>query len=266
MTETLATALRATSGVVAVVGAGGKKSTLYRLAERSDGVATGRSDGVAAERTGGAAAERTVLTATVRIPIFDDHVDSVAVTDDPISTVRSADRWPLGVVPARDRSDRYRGYDPEAVDALGEADVADRILVKADGARTREFKAPGDREPQIPSSADVVVPVASVHAVGHPLTEDTVHRPDRVADLVGRDPGEVIDARDVARVLASDRGGLKGVPDGAAVVPVLNKVDGPAHRETALAIATGLLDRTDRVSRVVLTQLTADEPVVEVVD
>ena len=240
----LTTALDARDATVCVVGAGGKKSTLYALADRLD---------------------RAVVTATVRIPIFDDRVAAVRVTRDPVAAVdeATADDWPLGVVPERDRSDRYLGYDVETVAEVADA-APGATLVKADGARLREFKAPGDREPQLPPTADVVVPIASAHVVGEPLSADLVHRPERVAAITGRALGDEIRPADVAAVLASDAGGLKGVPDGATAVPVVNKVDDEADAAAARAVAEGVLDRAD-VPRVLLTRLIADDPVVEVV-
>ncbi|MFB6120595.1 MAG: selenium cofactor biosynthesis protein YqeC [Halobacteriaceae archaeon] len=231
----------AAEGVVCTVGAGGKKTTLYRLAERID---------------------RAVVTATVRIPVFDDRVADVVVTDDPASAIESATAWPLGVVPEREREDRYRGYDPSVVDEI--ADAADAILVKADGARMRQFKAPSDREPQIPSSADTVLPIASARVVGEALTDDHVHRVDRVSALTGRDPGDELSATDVATVLASPAGGQKGVPGGATVVPVVNMVDDEALAATAREIAVRIHQKAN-VPRVVLTEMTGDDPVVDVV-
>lgn len=251
----LETALDARSGTVCVVGAGGKKTTLYTLANRLG---------------------RAVVTATVRIPIFDNEVGEVVVTDDPVAAVRDADgtdgdgdadadgRWPLGLVPGRDRSNRYRGYDRETVDALGDATDAP-VLVKADGARTREFKAPNDEEPQIPDSADVVLPIASVHAVGAALDEETVHRPERVASLTGLSLGDEIRAADVAAVVASPEGGLKDVPPAATPIPVLNMVDDESDARTAREVAAEIHARAD-VPRVVLTRMVADDPVVDVVE
>ncbi|MBZ6496361.1 selenium cofactor biosynthesis protein YqeC [Natrinema longum] len=243
-------ALGAESGVVAVVGAGGKKTTLYTLAER----------------TRGDSAHRAVVTATVRIPIFDRHVETVVVTDDPVTALERTDAWPVGVVPEREREDRYVGYDPAIVDDLAAADAADLVLVKADGARTREFKAPGDDEPQLPQRVDTVIPIASVHAVGKPLSAESVHRPERVAAITGLELGDPVRPEDVSRVLTSDRGGLNGVPDGATVVPLLNKVDDPDRRAIAEEIATGVLERAPRVPRVVLARMIADEPVVDVLE
>ncbi|WP_460562792.1 selenium cofactor biosynthesis protein YqeC [Halorubrum pallidum] len=246
----LTTALDARDATVCVVGAGGKKSTLFALADRLD---------------------RPVVTASVRIPIFDDRVATVRVTDDPLAALDEAepDGWPLGLVPERDRADRYLGYDAETVAEISDA-APGATLVKADGARLREFKAPGDGEPQIPATADVVVPIASAHVVGERLSDELVHRPERVADITGRALGEPLRPADVAAVLASPEGGLNGVPDGAAAVPVVNKVDDEADAVAAREVAEGVLTRSD-VSRVLLTRLVeggvaADDPVVEVVE
>ncbi|WP_408958881.1 selenium cofactor biosynthesis protein YqeC [Natrinema sp. 74] len=246
---TIFDALRADSGVVAVVGAGGKKTTLYALARRA-----------ARERS-----RRAVVTATVRIPVFDREVESVSVTDDPIVALERADSWPVGVVPERE-GDRYLGYDRAVIDDIAAADIADLVLVKADGARTRELKAPNEREPQLPQSADTVLPIASVGAVGEPLSSEHVHRPERVAAITGRDRGDAIRPTDVARVLASERGGLKGIPDGATAVPLLNKVDDAERRAVAEEIGRELLERAPAVERVVLARMIADEPVVDVLE
>ncbi|WP_152040087.1 selenium cofactor biosynthesis protein YqeC [Salinigranum salinum] len=245
----LPSALAADDGqCVAVVGAGGKKTTLYRLGRMLD---------------------RAVVTATVRIPIFDDQVARVVVTDDPVSAVDAhetggdADGWPLGLVPERERDDRYRGYDRAVVDDLA-ATHDGPVLVKADGARTRLLKAPDEREPRIPQSADTVLPIASARVVGKPLSDEWVHRPERVAAVADVDLGDEIDAETVARVLASPDGGLKSVPDDAQVVAVVNMVDDDERRAVGERIAADVLARTDRVDRVVLTQLIDPDPVVAV--
>lgn len=242
----LTAALDAADGVVCVVGAGGKKSTLYTLADRID---------------------RAVVTATVRIPIFDEQVATVRVTREPLTALDAVgeEDWPLGLVPERERSDRYRGYDTGTVGAIAAADPVGATLVKADGARVREFKAPDDREPQIPDAADVVVPIASARVVGEPLTDDAVHRPERVAAITDLSVGEEIRPEHVGAVLASTEGGLKDVPEGATAIPLLNKVDGEQLEGVAREIAATIHDRAD-VPRVVLTKLIAADPVVAVVD
>ena len=225
--------------VTAVVGAGGKKSTLYALAAELD---------------------RAVVTATVRIPPFEDRVERLDVTETPAETVSSNDRWPLGVVPGRDGDrDRYLGYDTERIDGLAARTDAP-ILVKADGARTRWLKAPAADEPQLPAASDLVVPIASVRAVGEPIDDDHVHRPERVASLLDRPIVSRIRPRDVVRVLSDRRGGLKDVPADARVVPLLNMVDDERLESVAEEIAAGLL-ADERIERVVLGRMDRGEAV-----
>jgi len=163
-----------------------------------------------------------------------------------------------GLIPS-ERDDRYRGYDPAVVDEIGTAHDGP-VLVKADGARTRLLKAPNEREPQLPSGADRVVPVASVGAVGEPLAEETVHRPERVAAITGAEPGDEITPELVGRVLADGLGGLKDVPTDATAIPLINAVDDADDEAVAREIARIVHERAD-VPRVVLARMIAGEVV-----
>jgi probable selenium-dependent hydroxylase accessory protein YqeC len=230
----------AVDGLVTVVGAGGKKTTLYTLADRLD---------------------RSVLTATTRIPAFPDAVARLVATPDPAAAARAAGAadWPLGLVPEWADDVRYEGYEPGTVAELArvattERDV-DAVLVKADGARGRWLKAPADHEPVVPESADTVLALASARVVGERLDEEHVHRPERVAAVTGREVGAELTADDVAAVLACPDGALRNVPDGATVVALVNMVDDDALRATAEEVAAGVLARTDRVDRVVTARM-----------
>jgi probable selenium-dependent hydroxylase accessory protein YqeC len=235
-------------GTTAVVGAGGKTSTMYQIASRLD---------------------RAVVTTTVHIPIFDDEVSALVVTDDPQGAIAAAEAWPLGVVPGRGKPDRYRGYDRETVPTAATAERADAVLVKADGARDRLLKAPGENEPQIPPATDTVLPLSSVQVIGKPLTDEFVHRPERVAALTDCSVGDEIEAADVATVLAHERGALAGVPSDATVVPVLNMVDDARLHDVGHTVADLLVERLadmpQTTPRVVLTRMIDDDPIVDVV-
>jgi probable selenium-dependent hydroxylase accessory protein YqeC len=228
----------AAEGLVCVVGAGGKKTAMAALAART---------------------ERPTLTATTRIPrAFADRavVGRLVVTDDPTGAVRAADDddWPLEVVPGGTDPERHAGYEPATVAPLRGV-APGPVLVKADGARMRLFKAPAGHEPRIPTTADTVLAVASARAVGEPLDERVVHRPERVAAVADRPVGAEIRPVDVARVLASDAGGAKRIPDGATAVAVVNTVDDDRLEGVGHAVADRVLDAPGRIDRVVLTRL-----------
>lgn len=240
----LVTALEPEDELVCVVGAGGKTTTMFALASRL---------------------ERAVVTATVRIPVFDREVASISRTDDPVTQVTaSSNQFPLGLVAGREGDDRYLGYEPSTVTDLANAHDGP-VLVKADGARMRGFKAPGENEPRIPRSTDLVVPVVSTHVVGKPLTGTWVHRPERIADLTDLSLGDEITGEAVGRVVAHEDGGLKGVPDGARVIPLLTKIDNQNHRRAAREIADAIHRYTESapvpIPRVTLARFDAFETI-----
>ena len=230
---------------VAFVGAGGKKTAMASLV------------GTAAERE-----LRVGYTTTTQMPPPADLPLVVAQEAELEQTVASATS---PVAFARERVDdpdraaaKVRGHDPNVLDALFEGEAFDWLLVKADGARRREFKAPGAHEPVIPTTSTHVVPVASVRAVGQPLDETIVHRPERVAVITGLDPGATITPSAIGTVIASEQGGCKNVPDSTTITPLVNKADTDAQRETAREILAIALDRSDRLSSGIVTSFETD--------
>lgn len=220
--------------LVAFVGAGGKKTAMARLVEqgRERGLSVGYTTTTHTPPPSGLS-----LVVTGETPLqaaLADAGDAVAFARE---RVADPERAP----------EKLRGYDPETVSRLFETERFDWLLVKADGARRREFKAPGSDEPVIPAEATHVVPVASVQAVGGPLDSERVHRPERVAALTETALGETVTPETVGTVLASPEGGLRRVPAGAEVVPMVNKADTPSQRETARAVLAVAFERSERL-------------------
>lgn len=115
--------------------------------------------------------------------------------------------------------EKIAGIDPALVAQIHSATSA-TVLVEADGAQHRPFKAPASHEPAIPATASLVVVVAGLDALGQRI-EDVCHRPERVAALAGRSIDDPLRAEDMARVLSNPDGGMKGVPPAARVTIAL---------------------------------------------
>lgn len=242
-------ALDARSGIVCLVGAGGKKTTLYRLAAAHPG--------------------RVGITSTVFIPMFPRRLEAkvVLAEEEVLETeVAAAATRARAVAFARPAQKRGRraGLAPALVRLIHAAAGFDVTYVKADGARSRLIKAPAAEEPQIPEDADVVIAVVSARAIGEPLSEPVAHRVERISAVTGAVPGRPISPTHVARLLASDQGALR-LAGSARVVPLINMVDDAERHALARAAAREALALTDRFQRVVLAQMRGAEPLVEVV-
>lgn len=246
--EKLLEALAARRGVVCLVGAGGKKTTLYRLARAHGG--------------------RVGITSTVAIPPFPEALAAQRViADDLLPQVVEAAARARVVAFAKPstKPGRLGGLEPREVAAILTAAGFDIILVKADGARSRWIKAPEIDEPQLPEEANTVIPVVSARAIGEPLSERIAHRVDRLAAVLEMRPGELLTAGHIARLLASVEGMLKEVGS-ATVVPLINMVDNKAIRDLAWEAATEALSLSRRFDRVVLACMRHPIPLVGVVE
>lgn len=241
-------ALHAGRGIVCLVGAGGKKSALYRLAMAHPG--------------------RVGISATVHIPPPPKGLDAALVIADSAATVLDQIRLEparrIGFFRPSGKAGRYAGFAPEEVAAIHRGAGFDVTLVKSDGARARLIKCPGADEPRLPEGADTVIPVVSIRALGQPLSERIAHRVAAITSVTGAEPGDILTVEHIARLLASQQAGLKGV-GAATVVPLINMVDDIHLIASAREVARLALRMTRGFERVVLASMTARVPLVEVV-
>ncbi|MCY3992185.1 MAG: selenium cofactor biosynthesis protein YqeC [Caldilineaceae bacterium] len=251
--------------VVTLVGAGGKTSALFRLAEEAVGggrrVVTTTTTHIFA-----AQAEQ----APARLEVTPDRPDAVdwAALEAQLARhghcliwsqpgVRSAGAGGGSTNPTLTGSKR-QGLPPLVVDALaaraGDLGIS-LIAIEGDGSRRRPVKAPASHEPVIPDCTTHLVPVAGLDGLGLPLDEPYMHRPERVRALLQEeDVSTRLTPRMLGRLLVEpygggERGEERGEreprsgarPAGARLVPLLNKAESAPRLAAARLIAQQLV-------------------------
>lgn len=173
--------------VVSFVGAGGKTTTMFRVARELR------------------AAGHSVIVTT--------------------STKMAADQRTAGLVvgPSSDDPAKVTGPGLDWIDAVARNARISHVLIEADGARHHNVKAPGPFEPVVPRSTTLVVCLIGATALNR-VIEDQAHRPLRVAAAAACSPYDRLTPERAARLLASDIGGRKGVPSGARFVVAITQL------------------------------------------
>jgi molybdenum cofactor cytidylyltransferase len=236
--------------IISLVGAGGKTTTMFRLADEL--VSCGWK----------------VLTTTTTMIWSEERCAPTVLEPDGdrlLEQVHSGlvEHSRLTVASGLDEAQgKLVGIAPSLVQTLIALPEVDAVVVEADGAKGRSLKAPAPYEPVIPPSTSLLVPVAAIDALGQPLDERTVHRPEIVARLSGSELGQTITPALMSTVLLHHEGGLKDVPPQARVVPLINKV-GAANVEDARQLARLLLNEP-KVQHVLLGAVSDKNPVKEV--
>lgn len=206
-----------------VIGSGGKTSLLQDLARQLT-----------------AAGDRCVLGTTTHLwatdgALVEPHGHRLA------AAVAANDRWPLTVAAARQGA-KLRGHAPDTLLSL--LPHCDHLLVEADGARGLPLKAHAAHEPVLPAQPSRVILVLGVSALGRPLDERTVHRPQRFVELTGVPHGTLLLPEHLARILACPGGWLARLPAGPPPDLVLNQID--AVRPQRLASLRTALEPLER--------------------
>jgi len=154
---------------------------------------------------------------------------------------------------------KMAGIPPEWIDRLATRFPDTVFLVEGDGSAGRPLKGHLAHEPVIPAASGLVIAVVGVDALGTPLNA-AAHRPDRIAELTGAEPGSPVSARLVAELLLHPQGYLRRCPPASRVVPFINKVESPERRALARELATVILERRHpRVDTVVIGSVRQQE-------
>ncbi len=212
-TLSLARAIGVKKGdVVSLVGGGGKTSTMNLLAGELYNM--GMS---------------VIMTTTTHI--FPPEDEPLLLSGDIREIEEALSDHRLLVLASSCEKEKLKGIDPLLPGKLRK--FADIVIVEADGSRNKPFKAPKETEPVIPPSSSVVIPVVGVDAAYKPLSEEWTHRTEKITEITGLLPGETITPDIIAKTILNPMGGMKGVPENAVFVPLINKAD--THRDMDIA-------------------------------
>ena len=248
----LNTALRISDGeIVAFVGGGGKTTAMFRLA--GEIVAAGG---------------RVITTTTTRIfaaqiSLAPTHLSTFEASRATVEAALNKHNHVLITGPVNAAEGKAAGVTLGLVEDLRAIPDLSAILIEADGSRMRPFKAPADHEPVIPGVTTLVVPVVGADVFGEPLGEEHVHRVELVQALTGAAEGEPVTPELVAQVIGHPQGGLKRVPSGACVIPLINKVETPESLALARATAARMLENPNLTSVVIGAVKRGSQPVRE---
>jgi probable selenium-dependent hydroxylase accessory protein YqeC len=228
--------------ITALVGAGGKTTTMFRLA---------------AELT--TQGKRVITTTTTHI-FPPDAGQTEALIFAPTralllerAAAALAAHAHITIAAEPTPEGKLLGLPPAWVTDLRTLPGIETILVEADGAKGRMLKAPAAHEPVIPPGADLVLLLASASVLGQPLNEAIAHRVEQITAVTGLAPGEIITAQALATLATSDHGLLKGLPPAASAILVLTHLDQQRLQE-AQTVATLAL-ASQRLAGVLLCSL-----------
>jgi len=250
MSEALIDALDARTGIVCAVGAGGKKSALYRILDTHPG--------------------RIGLTATAMTTPPPRRLLDTQLIDYPEALIQAVPRAAalhrrVGFACPSEKPGRRAGLPPATVAELHAAAGFTLTLVKADGARMRGIKAPREDEPLIVPGTRTVIFVVSAAVIGKPLDETVAHRLPELTQRLGLAPGDILGAEHIGQLLSDPAGAGQQIGH-ATLIGLINQVEGDDRCRAARQAARRAMAGECPPARVVLGAMRASDPLIDVVD
>jgi probable selenium-dependent hydroxylase accessory protein YqeC len=227
--------------MICLVGAGGKTSTMFRLARELS------SKG-----------KKVLVTTTTAIyfPEQSQYDSMLLSEDEALELFDYVNNCGITVLGRTISSEgKLLGVNPGFLDAIFSEGIFDYMLVEGDGSKGRPIKAPAEYEPVIPSRTTKVIGSIGLDCVGKEVCPDNVHRPELFCKLLDCFEGSIIDADMILRLILHKEGLFKATPVQAEKYLVLNKADGEKERIAAFEIAQKLLDNGCRLDGVVIASM-----------
>lgn len=204
--------------VISIVGAGGKTTLMYWLAE-----------------TFAQKGDHVLVTTTTHI--YQPEEEHWAKNRRELRELWSRGTYAVMGIP--DGSGKLTSLPGEELKSCME--MADVVLIEADGARRLPCKVPAAHEPVILDFSDIVIGVMGMSALGKPLKE-VCFRPEKAAELLGVTLGESLSEEMMAKILASEWGTRKNVGMREYYV-VLNQCDSERYIKAGKEIIKLLPER-----------------------
>ena len=227
------------SELISVVGAGGKTSTMFRLAQELR-----------------ALGKKVLVTTTTNLAFSETSKADRLILDSSndissLSTVEPGMIVCLGSSMVGDQ-EKLKGIEREFVGKIYQEHLFDFIVVEADGSKRRPIKAPAHYEPVIPIETTRVIGVIGLDALGKPITDQYVHRPTLFCSITGKKMGDTIDRKCFTDLILSEDGLFKDVPRDCKKYVIFNKADHTDRQKEAKITVNELIERQPPVNGLII--------------
>ena len=235
--------------MVSLIGAGGKTTTMFRLAKEL------RDQGCKVLAT----------TTTKIIKPTKPHIDRLFLVDElqALFDVCGAILPPviIGAGCGVNPEGELIGMPVAWLDRLNQVAAFDVILVQADGVGSSLLKIPAQGDTVIPQTCQTTLWIVAVKVLGKPLSDAWVHGAARARSLLEL-PADAGVSEDILIQLLQHRDGcLKAIPSSSRKVAIINQADSPAELVAAQALGEKL--QSQGFDRVVITSYASTEPVIQ---
>lgn len=202
------------SPVISFIGAGGKTTTMKRLAQEYHDKNI-----------------PVIVTTTTHLKIEDSPWFLLEASEEKAMEILS--KYGKVWIGELTKEGKMQGPKEEFLNQMMEKGYP--VLIEADGSRRLPIKAPAEHEPVYHAKTTHVVNLYGMDCIGKTL-EEVCFRPELAADILQKSVKDIIEPKDISKLMLQDKGGRKDLPLRAKYSVILNKTDTKELEKRALEI------------------------------
>ena len=200
--------------------------------------------------TGVRSTKKKVLVTTTT-HIFRPSSLKLAQTEQELEHIWQTDHWAVIGTVDPVQPQKLQSPDPHWLQRA--AELADLILIEADGSKRLPCKVPDSHEPVILPQTNVVIAVLGLSALNLPL-KDCCFRLDKATKLLSAKESHPLTCQHMATIFASSQGLRKAINNSEYVV-VLNQCDNEDRKNAGEQISDILCRLDPTINHIILTKL-----------
>lgn len=225
--------------VVSFVGAGGKTTMMFKLAEELRGH------------------NKVLVTTTTKIYIpLEDKYDYICTDSEMLiryMTMKENGIYVLGLGVTKEN--KLLGLSQKQIDEL--APHFDYILIEADGSKKKQLKGWSEFEPVIYSKTTKTIGIVDIQSFGMVVSEDNVHRSNIFCELTGAKQGDNVELEHLFKVIINPLGLFKAAL--GEKILFINKVEGQRDMILATSLVNEIKSRDEKlIDKVIVGSLEID--------
>ncbi len=176
--------------MIAFVGAGGKTTTMFALADEL------KSRG-----------KRVLVTTTTAIFNPTEGYDYHFLGD--MERSFQPEKATITVFGEKILANKLRGPGPMKLDEIWRSKIFDFILIEADGSKRKSIKAPRIGEPIIPNETTKTIGLIGMDSLGKKINDENVHRAELFLRVVDKKTEDILEETDIVKLVMHPQGLFK---------------------------------------------------------
>jgi probable selenium-dependent hydroxylase accessory protein YqeC len=193
--------------IVSVVGAGGKTTFIFSLAQELR------------------AKYKVLVTTTTKIFVpLRNQYDFIVMDDEELQIEKYCQSKRKGIYvfgTLIDEEEKLRGLSDAKLRNISK--FFDYVLIEADGSKRKPIKGWNETEPMISSNTTATIGILDVQVLGKEINEDLVHRVDKFLELTGTHRNQIIEISHLEALIFSEKGLFKNAAGEKSLF--INKVE-----------------------------------------